>query len=221
MKKRLDADKVGVDAEASHLPTLVEFNTLDKYRARLCDVVKTTPNVLLHFDEPIKLASGDSSRDFIDGKLAVEDPDNFRIAGEAMLRAAQDAGAEFEAVGGLLVGAAPFTFAVSTVGHKRWFLVRKAAKGRGTNRKTEGAPLTKGMSVMIVDDVVTSGGSIREACEHVESEGAKVVFATTLVDRGNLARAYFESRGIPYDPILTYNDLNIEPVGGSQHAEAV
>jgi orotate phosphoribosyltransferase len=219
--ERLDEDNGGNDAEASDSATLVEFNTLDKYRARICEVVKNTPNVLLRLDEPIKLASGDWSQDFIDGKLAVEDPDNFQMAGEAMLRAAEDAGAEFDAVGGLLVGAAPFTFAVSTVGHKRWFLVRKATKGRGTNRKTEGARFTPGMPVMIVDDVVTRGGSIREACEHVESEGAKVVFATTLVDRGEFARAYFDERGIPYDPILTYEDLGIEPVGGSQHARAV
>ncbi len=219
--KRLDADEAANHAEESSSPTVAEFTTLDQYREKLRDVVIKTPNVLLHLAEPVQLAGGDWSSDFIDGKLAVEDPDNFVIAGHAMSRAAQEAGVEFEAVGGLLVGAAPFTYAVSTVAHKRWFLVRKSPKGRGTNRKTEGARFHPGMPVMIVDDVVTRGGSIQEACEHVESEGAKVVFATALVDRGEFARPYFAKRGIPYDPILTYADLGIEPVGGSQHAQAV
>src|SRR5271154_1521233 len=141
----------------------------------------THEGVLLHLPEPIKLASGDMSQDFIDAKLAIEAPDIFRLAGEAMFRAACDAGAEFQAVGGLLVGAAPFTFAVSTVAKKRWFLVRKEPKGRGTNRWTEGARITPGLPVMIVDDVITRGESIKKACERVQGDGADVVFATTLV----------------------------------------
>ncbi len=119
------------------------------------------------------------------------------------------------------MGAAPFTFAVAQAAQKKWFLVRKEPKGRGTNRWTEGTRLTPGMPVMVVDDVITRGGSIRTACERVQAEGAKVVFATTLVDRANFARTYFEEKQIPYDPILTYKDLGIDPVGGSDDAQAV
>ncbi len=194
---------------------------MDQYRSRLREVVMTSPGVLLHLPEPIELASGDFSRDFVDAKLAVVDFDVFETAGKAMLEAAQNAGADFDAVGGLLVGAAPFTFAVSTAAHKRWFLVRKEPKGRGTNRWTEGTRITPGMRVMLVDDVVTRGESIQKACERVEADGASVVFATTLVDRGEVAGAYFASRGIPYEPILTFVDLGIEPVGGSRPDKAV
>lgn len=195
--------------------------SLDQYRSHLRDVVLHRDGVLLRLSEQIRLTSGDLSYDFIDGKLAVADPRTFEIAGKAMLKAATDAGVEFDAVGGLLVGAAPFTFAVATVARKSWFLVRKEPKGRGTNRWTEGVRITRGMPVMVVDDVVTRGDSIHKACQHVEDDGGRVVFATTLVDRGNSAAEYFKKRNIPYEPILTFADLDIEPVGGSSHAQAV
>jgi orotate phosphoribosyltransferase len=102
----------------------------------------------------------------------------------------------------------------------KWFLVRKEQKGRGTNRWIEGARITAGTKVMLVDDVVTSGGSIQTAYERVRSEGGEVAFATTLVDRGDEAAAYFERAGVPYLPMLTYQDLGIEPVVNDRQATA-
>jgi orotate phosphoribosyltransferase len=189
------------------------MTTLDEYRRRLKEIVLGHPGVLLHLEEPIELAGGDWSTDFVDAKLAVEDPVSLRLAGEAMAAAAHRAGARFDVVGGMLVGAAPFTFAVAQAAGARWFLVRKEPKGRGTNRWTEGARLAQGTAAMVVDDVVTKGGSIIAACQRVEAEGAKVVFATALVDRADVASAWFAARGIAYDPILTYRDLGIAPVG--------
>ena len=198
-----------------------EGTSVDQFRSQLREIVLNHPGVLIRLKTPVQLASGDLSSEFVDGKLAVDEPENLQLAGAAMLAVASEAGIEFDAVGGLVVGAAPFTFAVAQVAKKRWFLVRKEPKGRGTNLWIEGARLHSGMNVMIVDDVVTRGGSIRKACELVEEVGAKVVIATTLVDRGDFASIYFEQRGIPYHPILTYRDLDIEPVGGLQHAQAV
>ena len=194
---------------------------MDQFRSHLRELILNHPGVLIHLETPVQLAGGDFSRDFVDGKLAVDDPENLSLAGSAMFAAAAEANVEFEAVGGLVVGAAPFTFAVSQVARKKWFLVRKEPKGRGTNLWIEGTRIYPGMKVMIVDDVVTRGGSIKKACELVEEAGAKVVFATTLVDRGDFAASYFDERRIPYHPILTYKDLNIDPVGGFQHAQAV
>jgi len=179
------------------------------------------PGVLIKLDAPVQLASGDFSSDFVDGKLAVDEPDNLDLVGSAMFAAAVEANVEFEAVGGLVVGAAPFTFAVAQVARKKWFLVRKEPKGRGTNLWIEGARIRRGMSVMIVDDIVTRGGSIIRACELVEEAGGKVVFATTLVDRGDYASNFFRERGIPYHPILTYRDLGIVSVGEPQRIEAI
>lgn len=171
------------------------------------------PAVLIHTAEPIRLASGEMSRDFIDAKLAVDDPEDLDFVGTAMFNAARSTGIEFDAVGGIVLGAVPFTFAVARAAMCKWFMIRKEPKGRGTNRWIEGARIEPGMRVMIVDDVVTTGGSIKDAYDHVVGEGGHVVFATTLVDRGDTATAYFKSVGLPYTPMLTYLDLGIDPVG--------
>ena len=191
---------------------------LDALRAQLLEVVRSRPGALLHLDEPVQLASGDMSRDFVDAKRAVDLPDNLALAGRAMALAADEAGVRFEAVGGLLVGAAPFAFAVMAAARVPYFLVRKEPKGRGTNRHIEGTELTPGLPVMVVDDVVTRGSSIIRACELVEAAGARVAFATTLVDRGDATRAHFAGTGVAYDAILTYRDLGIEPVGAQPAA---
>jgi orotate phosphoribosyltransferase len=183
------------------------------FTARLRALVMD-PAVLQHLPEPVRLASGEMSRDFVDAKLAVADPDDLELVGQAMAGAARDAGIAFDAVGGLVLGAVPFTFAVAQAARCRWFLIRKEPKGRGTNRWSEGTRLTPGTPVMLVDDVITTGGSIRQAHEKVTAEGAKVVFATTLVDRGTTAQKYFKEAGVPYKPMLTYRDLQIEPIGG-------
>lgn len=181
--------------------------------ARLLEIV-TDPAVLTRLDEPIELASGERSRYFIDAKLAVDDPDDLALVGEAIVAAAAEHDARFDAVGGLVLGAVPFTFAVAQAAPCRWFLVRKEPKGRGTNRWVEGTRIAAGTRVALVDDVVTTGGSIRVAYERARETGAEVVFATTLVDRGDDAAAFFASVGVPYEPLLTYRDLGIEPVGG-------
>jgi orotate phosphoribosyltransferase len=196
-------------------------NSMDQYRSQVRDIVMKRTGALIKLDAPVQLASGDFSMDFVDGKLAVDEPDNLELVGTAMFAASIEADVEFEAVGGLVVGAAPFTFAVAQVARKKWFLVRKEPKGRGTNLWIEGARISRGMNVMIVDDVVTRGGSIIRACELVEQAGGNVVFATTLVDRGDFARGFFADRAIPYHPILTYRDLGIAPVGEPQRAQAI
>ncbi|HVE45942.1 MAG TPA: phosphoribosyltransferase family protein [Acidimicrobiales bacterium] len=169
--------------------------------------------MLQHLPEPIRLASGEFSRDFIDAKHAVDDPEDLAFVGEAMVAAAREAEVEFDLVGGLVLGAVPFTFAVARAAPCKWFLIRKEPKGRGTNLWVEGARITPGLRVMVVDDVVSTGGSIKDAYNRVQAEGGEVVFATTLVDRSDFASEFFESVKVPYRPMLTYRDLNIEPVG--------
>lgn len=175
----------------------------------------------LRMEEPIQLASGEMSLDFIDGKLAVADPEDLATVGRAMAEMADARGISFDVVGGLALGAVPFTFAVALTAQKRWFVVRKEPKGRGTNRSIEGARIGEGTAVLLVDDVITTGGSIQKAYESVVETGATVACATTLVDRSDLAAEFFASRGVPYAPLLTYRDLDMEPVGhGSRAATA-
>jgi orotate phosphoribosyltransferase len=170
---------------------------------------------LRHFDEPLQLSSGEYSQDFIDAKLALAQGDDLATACRAMAEIVADAGVEFDAVGGLTLGADQFAHGVAIVAGKGWFVIRKQPKGRGTDQWVEGTPLGPGVRVLLVDDIVTTGGSIQKAHERVEAEGAEVVFAITTVDRGEVARKYFEERNVPYEPLLTYKDLAIPPVGGA------
>jgi orotate phosphoribosyltransferase len=168
---------------------------------------------LRHFDEPVQLSSGEYSRDFIDAKRALAQGRDLRTACEAMVEIVTEAGVDFDAVGGLTLGADQFAHGVALVADRGWFVIRKEPKGRGTDQWVEGTVLGPGVRVLLVEDAVTTGASIHKAYERVIAEGADVVFAITTVDRGNIAAAFFAERGVPYEPLLTYTDLGIAAVG--------
>jgi orotate phosphoribosyltransferase len=161
----------------------------------------------------VQLASGAFSQDFVDGKEALAHGTDLDTACRAIIEMVASAGIEFDAIGGLTMGADQFAHVVAVLAPCRWFVVRKQPKGRGTNKRVEGCTLEPGVRVLLVDDVVTTGGSIRDAYEVVTAEGGTVVGAVTLVDRGDQARPYFTAKGVPYLPLVTYHDLNIDPVG--------
>ena len=163
-------------------------------------------------DAPIRLASGALSSDFVDGKEALAEWRHLRLACEAIVETVTDAGHRFDAVGGLTMGADALAVGIAAVGDCRWFLVRKEAKQRGTRRWVEGAQIGPGDRILLVDDVVTTGGSIFKALDIVDETGAETVAAVTLVDRSGLAGPQFEQRGIGYYPMTTYESLGIEPV---------
>lgn len=192
---------------------------MSDFRDQLLSLV-VERGALIHTDEPMRLASGEMSCDFIDGKLAVAAPADLRLVGEAMTAAATSRGIAFDAVGGLVLGSVPFTFAVAAAAGCDWFMIRKEPKGRGTNRWVEGARIGVGTRVLLVDDVVTTGGSIEDAYRRVLEEGAEVVFATTLVDRSDEAARFFGEAAVPYEPMLTYADLGIPPVGRGERSTA-
>ncbi len=170
---------------------------------------------LRKFDEPIQLASGEWSSDFLDGKEALQTWRDLSLAGAAIHETVRDAGVEFDAVGGLTLGADALAVAVAAAADSSWFIVRKEPKGRGTGRSIEGTQLGSAHRVLLVDDVVTTGGSILKAHEIVRREaGSTIVGAVTLVDRGEQAAPKFAALGIPYFPMATYADLGIVPVGG-------
>jgi len=177
------------------------------------DVVKTYG--LEYRNEPFTLASGEQSHDYMDGKKALADGRHLRQACEAIIELAHDEGADFDAVGGLTLGADAFGTGIALLTDKKWFVVRKQAKEHGKGRRIEGANLGPGVRVLLVDDVVTTGGSILEALDAVQATQAEIVLAVTLVDRGDAAAKRFADRGVAYRPLITYRDLEIPPVGGN------
>jgi len=180
-------------------------------RDQLIEIVREKG--LTRFDEPVRLASGQMSREFVDGKAALAHGADLELACRALLEAVGDI--EFDAVGGLTMGADQFAHVVAVLAGTNAFVVRKEPKGRGTNKLVEGARVGPGTRVLLVDDAVTTGGSIQKAYEEITRLGATVVGAVTLVDRGDVAGPFFRSRDVPYFALVTYRDLDIEPVGAS------
>lgn len=171
---------------------------------------------LTRFDEPRELASGELSRDFIDAKRGLSRGEDLRLACGVIADSLTAVGITFDAVGGLTLGADQFSHGVAAFlgDDHEWFVVRKEPKGRGTDQLVEGAVLSAGTRVLLVDDVVTTGGSIQKAYRHVIDTGASVVAAVTLVDRSDIASGFFDSEGVAYLPLFTYRDLGIDPIKG-------
>lgn len=160
------------------------------------------------------LASGKTSTYYLDGKQVTLDAEGARLIGEGLLDLFGET-AMPDAVGGMSIGADPITSAVITMSAVRGtpirgFLVRKQPKGHGTNRFIEG-PVQPGESVVIVEDVVTTGGSSLEAIERVEAFGLKVIRVAAVVDRMEGGAKAFEERGIPFSSLFTIRDFGIDP----------
>lgn len=179
-------------------------------REQLVELLRT--KALRRLDEPVRLASGAWSSDFIDGKEALGAWSDLRFASEAICETVAAAGHRFDAVGGPTMGADALAVGIAVVSDSRWFFVRKEPKGRGTGRWIEGTQVGPGDRVLLVEDVVTTGGSILKALEIVRDTGAEVVAVATLVDRGDQARPQFEKLDVAYFPMATYELLGIAPV---------
>jgi orotate phosphoribosyltransferase len=160
------------------------------------------------------LASGKKATYYLDGKQVTLDPTGARLVAEGMLDLLM-AGPLPAAVGGMSIGADPITAAVVTMSAVRGtpllgFMVRKEAKGHGTNQYLEG-PVTPGQTAVIVEDVVTTGGSSLKAIERAEAFGLKIVGVLAIIDRMEGGAQAFAARGYPLSSLLTIRDFGIEP----------
>lgn len=178
-------------------------------KARFLDLVRRRA---LRFGD-FTLASGKKATYYLDGKQVTLDARGLRMLSEGLLDLLADV--EFDAIGGMSIGADPIVGGVLTVAAERGrelrgFLVRKEAKGHGTQRFVEG-PLEPGARVAIVEDVVTTGGSSLLAVERVKEFGAQPVVVAALVDRLEGGRANFEKLGLEFRSLLTIRDFGIAP----------
>lgn len=170
---------------------------------------------VLELDEPIELASGQMSSHFIDGKAGLSKAADLRLACEAMHAQLRAAGIDYDAVGGLTLGADHLAVGVAMAADREWFFVRKEPKGRGTGKQIEGATVGRGTRVVVVEDIVSTGGSMFKAIDVVQAVGAEVVAASTLIDRGGHAEPRLAERGIPYFCLGSYADFGLPPVSAS------
>jgi orotate phosphoribosyltransferase len=168
------------------------------------------------------LASGRKATYYLDGKQATLDPTGARLVGEGILdlmggTATADGTVLSmpDAIGGMSIGADPITAAVVTMSAVRGtplmgFMVRKEPKGHGTNQYLEG-PVEPGMTAVIVEDVVTTGGSSLLAIDRAEQFGLKIVGVAAIIDRMEGGAEAFTRRGYPFASLLSIRDFGIEP----------
>ena len=156
-----------------------------------------------------RLASGDESTYYIDGKLTQVSPEGAYLIGEVIRE--QTADIAFDAIGGLEAGAIPLTTSavISYFHHSRpieGFWVRDKEKAHGTKKLVEGR-LRKNSRVVILDDVVTRGSSALKAVQAVREIGCEVVRVLALVDRlQGAAKLYREHQIADYRTIFTIRD---------------
>jgi orotate phosphoribosyltransferase len=158
------------------------------------------------------LASGKTASFYLDGKQITLDSLGAKLVAEGILELLGQPLPK--AVGGMAIGADPITAAVITMAGVRGLelkgvLVRKEAKGHGLERYVEG-PVSPGDDVVIVEDVVTTGGSSLLAIERVEAFGLKVKRVVAIIDRLSGGAEAFAAKGYEFASLLTIRDLGID-----------
>ena len=156
----------------------------------------------------VTLTSGRVAQYYVDAKRAILRPDGFAALAELVAGYARQW--EATAVGGLTMGAdAPACAALAGGADVKAFFVRKEAKAHGLQRKIEGPALDPGERCLIVEDVVTSGGSTVQAIEAVRAEGHDVVGVVAILDRlaGGAAKIALASGDAPYEALATIDEV--------------
>jgi len=156
----------------------------------------------------VVLTSGRTAAYYVDAKRAVLRPAGFAALAELVAERARAWGAT--AVGGLSMGAdAPACAALAGGADVKAFFVRKQTKEHGLQRLIEGPPLAPGERCLIVEDVVTTGGSTIQAIEAVQAAGHDVVGVVTVLDRlaGGAEAIARASRNAPYQALATIDDV--------------
>ncbi len=163
------------------------------------------------------LASGKKSSYYLDGKQISLHSTGLRLVSQGLLELLADV--DFAAIGGMTIGADPIVGGVLVAAAEQGrsldgFLVRKEPKGHGTQRYIEG-PVTPGTKVVVIDDVVTTGGSALQAAERVIEFGCEVVCVVGIIDRKEGGAANFASKKIPFRSLLSIEDFGIAPPAGN------
>lgn len=160
------------------------------------------------------LASGKESTYYINSKKAIFHSEALGLLADVLWEMTRDL--NLDAAGGLEAGAIPMATALAQRYYQEGrnlegFFVRKQVKSHGSQERIEGV-LKAGARVCVLDDVLTTGGSVLQAIEEIEKVGAKVVAVVCIVDRLEGAREALAPR-YDYRPIFTIRDFGVEPPG--------
>lgn len=163
----------------------------------------------------VTLASGMEADYYIDLRRVTLQHEASRLVGQVMLELLDDAGIEFDAAGGLTMGADPVGSAIMRAAGDAGrpidtFVVRKAQKSYGMGRQVEG-PSVEGRDVVVVEDTSTTGGSALTAVEALRAAGANVVAVAVIVDRATGAKERIEeAAGVPCLYAYSKSELGLD-----------
>ena len=159
------------------------------------------------------LASGATSSFYIDCRLTTMSAKGQVLIGQLGLAAIRTAGWRPRSVGGLTMGADPVSYAIAAASAETpeiidAFSVRKSAKEHGTGRRIEGN-FASGDAVVVIEDVITSGGSALQAIEVIRAEGGTVLGVLAVVDREAGGRERIEAAGVAVQSLATAGELGL------------
>lgn len=185
---------------------LLTMNAADA-KSRLLELVNE--KAVIHGD--FVLASGARSNYYVDAKFISLTSEGLAYFARVILDMMNDL--DIDLIGGMTMGADPIIGATVAMSHLvgkpvDGIIVRKEAKDHGRGKQIEG-PISEGANVLIIEDVVTTGGSSLRAIEAVEKAGGKIAEVICLVDRLAGGRESFESKGYKFESIFTIKDLDI------------
>jgi orotate phosphoribosyltransferase len=155
------------------------------------------------------LSSGQKSTYYINGKQVTLHPEGAVATSRLFLSMLP---ADTDAVAGLTLGADPIVAGVSVVSVYEGksipaLIIRKEAKGHGTQAYIEGATLKPGAKVVVLEDVVTTGQSAMKAVERLRAAGYVVDRVLTLVDREQGGAEFYAAQGLHFETVFTIRDL--------------
>ncbi len=157
------------------------------------------------------LASGKQSSFYIDARLTTMSPEGLSRIGPIALAMIRERGWDPDSVGGLTLGADPVSYAISYASAAdarpiRAFTVRKEAKVHGTGKLIEG-PFEATDRVVVIEDVITTGGSALKAVEALRREGAGILGVLAVVDREEGGREAIEAAGVHVASIARVSEI--------------
>jgi orotate phosphoribosyltransferase len=159
------------------------------------------------------LTSGKTSDFYVDGKQTTLDAEGSYLCGKLLFELIMQEAEPIQAVGGMTLGADPLVTAVSIVSFLEKdpipaFIVRKEAKGHGTGNYIEGLKnMEQGCRVALVEDVVTTGGTLLQVIDRVEAAGFVVGLVVTIVDRQEGGAEMLAQKGYPLKALFTRHEL--------------
>jgi len=177
-------------------------------RKRLLEIL--ADKSFMYSEEPtFRLASGKMSSYYVNCKKTAYDPEGINLIGEAVCDLAEKYSPD--AIGGLTLGADPIAVAAAGESFRRGkpvkaFVVRKQAKEHGTKLPIEG-DMHPGEKVVIIEDVITTGGSAITAVKAAREFGLVIACVIALVDRGEGGREAIEAESIPVEALFTKEDI--------------